>query len=68
MDASVAPELIASGRCAWIYCIGQRPAHLDAVAPQRARPGESGRIPPSPFEIRYLDPKHRLLYLVRKAA
>jgi transposase InsO family protein len=48
-------------------CLGRRPAHLDAVAPPRGRPGGTG-MPPPPFEIGYLDPEHRLPYLVRKAA
>lgn len=38
------------------------------VSPPRGRRGEGTRIPPPPFEVRYLDPERRLPYLVRKAA
>ena len=58
---------LAGATPAEIY-LGRRPAHLDAIAPPRGRLGESAGFPPPPFEIRYLDPDHRLPYLVRKAA
>lgn len=58
---------LAGATPAEIY-LGKKPAHLDAIAPPRGRPGESSGIPPPPFEIRYLDPEHHLPYLVRKAA
>jgi sialate O-acetylesterase len=48
--------------------LGGRAAHLDAITPPRGRPGAATGIPPPPFELRYLDPEHHLLYLVRKAA
>lgn len=47
--------------------LDQRPAHLDALAPPRRRPGETVPFTP-PCEIRHLDSVHRLAYLVRKAA
>ena len=45
---------------------GLPPAHLQAVAPPRARPREGPFD--VPFDIRFLDPESRLPILVRKAA
>jgi transposase InsO family protein len=47
--------------------LGLRPAHLDAVAPARGRPGEAVEASP-PFELRYLGPDPSLPYLPRQAA
>ena len=58
---------LAGAAPAEVY-LGRRPDHLDAIAPARGRRGEGTGIPPPPFEVRYLDPEHRLPYLARKAA
>ena len=56
---------VAGATPAEVY-FGRTPAHLSAIPPPRARPGE-GQLN-SPFRVEYLDAERLLPVLVRKAA